>query len=66
MAIERMSVRDESEAKANRMDAETAEFYTRVREAYLTIAAAEPQRFVIVDASGSIDEIHRAVSELVE
>jgi len=66
MAIERMSVRDESEAKANRMDAETAEFYTRVREAYLTIAAAEPERFVVVDATGSIEEIQRAVSDLVE
>lgn len=56
-AIERMSIRDDSEAKANRMDAETAEFYSRVRNAYLDIAKAEPERFVIVDANGSIDEI---------
>ncbi len=65
IAIERMSVRDESEAKANRMDAETAEFYTRVREAYLTIADAEPDRFIIVEASGSIEEIRVNVASIV-
>lgn len=65
MAIERMSVRHESEAKANRMDAETAEFYHRVRDAYLTIAAAEPVRFIVIDASGGIDDIQARVSATV-
>ncbi|MBK7932213.1 MAG: dTMP kinase [Acidobacteria bacterium] len=65
IAVERMSNRDESEAKANRMDAETAEFYTRVREAYLTIASAEPERFIVVDASGSIEEIQANVASVV-
>ena len=65
MAISRMSDRAESEAKANRMDAETAEFYHRVRDAYLTIAAAEPERFIIVDASGSVEEIQGKVDAIV-
>ncbi|MBK6750730.1 MAG: dTMP kinase [Acidobacteria bacterium] len=65
IAVERMSNRDESEAKANRMDAETAEFYTRVREEYLTIASAEPERFIVVDASGSIEEIQANVASVV-
>ena len=65
MAISRMSDRAESEAKANRMDAETAEFYHRVRDAYLTIAAAEPKRFIVVDASGSVEEIQGKVDEIV-
>lgn len=64
-AIARMSVRDESEAKANRMDAETAEFYSRVRDAYFEIAQAEPQRFIVVDASGSIEEIQKIVASIV-
>lgn len=64
-AIARMSVRDESEAKANRMDAETAEFYSRVRDAYFEIAKAEPQRFIVVDASGSIEEIQKIVASIV-
>ncbi len=60
-ATARMHVRDESQAKKNRMDEETAEFYKRVRKAYLGIAGREPKRFLIVDANGTIDEIHASV-----
>src|SRR5688572_23826373 len=42
-AIERMLDRDESTALKNRMDAETDEFYTRVRDSYLGIARTEPE-----------------------
>lgn len=38
----------------DRLDSERAEFYGRVREAYLQLAAAEPDRFVVVDASVDI------------
>ncbi len=64
-AIQRMSIREDAEAKPNRMDAETAEFYSRVRNAYLAIASAEPARFVIIDASGSIEAIGNNVLEVV-
>ncbi|MEO6050670.1 MAG: dTMP kinase [Pyrinomonadaceae bacterium] len=64
-AVRRMFDRDENETKKNRMDEETVEFYTRVREAYLGIAEREPERFCIVDASGSIEEIHTRVVEVV-
>lgn len=62
-AIRRMSSRPD--AKRNRMDDETAEFYTRVREAYLGIAEREPDRFIVVEASGSIDDIHGSVMDIV-
>ena len=65
MAISRMFDRDETQAKKNRMDEETAEFYTRVRGAYLGIAKREPQRFRVIDAAGSITEIHPRVVEIV-
>lgn len=65
-AIRRMAARDESKAKKNRMDEETAEFYTRVRNAYLGIAEREPERFKIIDGSRSIDEIHRSVMEVAD
>ncbi|MFT3742681.1 MAG: dTMP kinase [Pyrinomonadaceae bacterium] len=65
-AIDRMAARDEADAKRNRMDDETAEFYTRVRNSYLGIATREPERFKIVDASGSIGEIHKAVVSIIE
>lgn len=65
-ALRRMADRDENQAKKNRMDEETAEFYTRVRNAYLGIAKLEPQRFRIIDAMGSIEEISARVFEIVE
>lgn len=62
-AIRRMA--DRRDAKRNRMDDETAEFYSRVREAYLGIARREPERFEVVVASGDIDEIHHKTMEIV-
>ncbi|MCB1023098.1 MAG: dTMP kinase [Acidobacteria bacterium] len=49
----------------NRMDSETSEFYERVRDAYLTIAAKEKKRFRVIDASGSIENIQTDVVKLV-
>jgi dTMP kinase len=64
-AIDRMLARDETQAKKNRMDEETAEFYERVRNAYLGIAAREPGRFKTIQASGPADQIHEKVLALV-
>jgi dTMP kinase len=49
----------------DRLDAETDEFRARVRAAYLQIAAAEPERVRVIDASRSIEETHARVLELV-
>jgi dTMP kinase len=62
-AIRRMSSRPE--VKRNRMDDETAEFYSRVRKAYLGISERESERFIVLDGSGKIDDIHRDVMDVV-
>lgn len=49
----------------DRLDSEDDAFHTRVREAYLRIAAAEPARVRIVSASDSIEETHARVLEIV-
>jgi len=41
------------------------EFHERVRDGFLAMAAAEPERWVVVDASGDADEVHRCVREAV-
>jgi len=64
-AVSRMNTRSERGEKANRMDFETAEFYERVRNAYHGIAQREPNRFTIIDARGSVDEIQRQVLDIV-
>ncbi len=48
--------RDEGE-EMNRLDLETLEFHRRVREGYLALAAAEPARWVCIDADRPGDEV---------
>src|SRR6266404_800671 len=49
----------------DRLDIEDAEFHTRVRNAYLEIAKAEPERFRVVDARGAVQETHQMVMDIV-
>jgi dTMP kinase len=46
---------------ADRLDAESLAFYSRVRDGYRALAAAEPERFVTIDSSTSKEETERAV-----
>lgn len=64
-AIARTNSRTGAGEQKNRMDSETVEFYERVRRAYLKIAESEPQRFVVVDGAGEINEIKAKVLKIV-
>ena len=48
--------------EGDRMDNETLVFYQRVRGAYLELADAHPERFVVIDASLSLDRVQEAIS----
>ncbi|MGM7668456.1 dTMP kinase [Microbacterium sp. A93] len=52
---------DSADKPFDRLEAEKAEFHTRVRESFLQLAEAEPERFLVLDASASVDEISEAV-----
>lgn len=41
----------------DRLESEPIDYHQRVRSAFLDIAAREPSRFLVVDASGSVEEI---------
>ena len=45
------------DAAADRFESENADYHQRLREAYLAAARDEPQRCVVVDANGSLDEV---------
>ena len=65
-AILRTSSRADDETVKNRMDAETADFYERVRDSYLQIAKKEPKRFQIIEGNYSIEEIKAKVLAIVK
>ena len=50
----------------NRLDQEAVEFHRRVSQGYLTLAAAEPDRWVILDACRSIEEVQGEIQEAVQ
>jgi len=49
----------------NRFERENRAFFGRVRQAYLAIAAREPQRVAVVDARGTAAETHAQIVEIV-
>jgi dTMP kinase len=47
--------------KADRMEQQPTEFYERVRKGYRELAAHEPNRIVLIDGSGDIEEIEKQI-----
>ena len=48
-----------------RFEAEDLRFHQRVREGYLTLAAAEPSRFALIDAVGEVDDVYARVEAVL-
>jgi len=49
----------------DRLESEPLAFHERVRQEYLNLAYQDPERFLIVDASLSIEQIHQVIIERV-
>jgi dTMP kinase len=49
----------------NRLDAYAREFHERVRQGYLALAAAEPDRWVILDARLPVAQLHADITQAV-
>lgn len=47
---------------ADRLEAEAIDFHTRLREGYLAIAAAEPERCVVIDALGTVEDVEALIA----
>ena len=56
---------DESRDKYDRLEAEKQDFHERVRQGYLDLAAAEPDRFLVLDATDSIETLAAAIRSRV-
>lgn len=50
----------------DRFEQEQADFFERVRQAYLQRAASEPQRFRVIDASRSLAEVQTQIDQALQ
>ena len=57
---------DEARTRYDRLEAEASEFHDRVRAAYLALAAAEPERFLVLDAALPVDDIAASIRARVD
>ena len=49
----------------DRLDIEHADFHARVRDAYLQIALAEPERVKLIDTSGPVERTQERLKEII-
>ncbi len=60
LGLERVKLR-RGDAKPDRFEAENVEFHQKLRQAYLAIAAEQPERCVVIDASGPKEAVARKI-----
>jgi len=56
---------DSSRTRYDRLEAEQLEFHERVRAAYRALADAEPERFLVLDATLPVDELQASIRDRV-
>ena len=61
----RSSGKSSGRSGRDRLDIEAAEFHARVRDAYLSLANAEPERFKVIDTSGMVEQTHYRVKQIL-
>jgi dTMP kinase len=57
----KLAAHQAGEAEWNRMDGQELAFHRRVRQGYLEMAAAEPERWVLIEATQPADVAQRAI-----
>ena len=61
----RSTSRSTAKTPRDRLDIEHADFHTRVRDAYLQIALAEPERVKLIDSSGPVERTQERVKNVI-
>ena len=64
-AEEARARRNTSGTEPDRLEKEKTEFFETVRAAYLDLAEAEPERFLVVDASVTVEQMQEIIRERV-
>jgi dTMP kinase len=62
----RRSHGDRGGNREDRFEREKVEFHERVRHGFLEMARSEPERFCVIAASGSVEEVFAQIKQLVD
>jgi dTMP kinase len=54
------------ERSEDRLEREKIEFHKRIRAGFLELARAEPPRFRIIDAAGSVEEVAQEIKNIID
>ena len=57
--------RNGSGTEPDRLESEKIEFFERARQAYLDLAKAEPNRFLVIDASATVEQMQAQIVDRV-
>ncbi len=58
--------RKRSMQKADRLESENIGFHNRVRNGYLQIAGEDKNRIKVINAAGTVEDIHKSIVEVLE
>lgn len=47
--------------QSDRLESEPDDFHERIRNAFLDLAARDPQRYLVLDATASVEQLHQSV-----
>jgi len=61
IALERIGAR----GTPDRMEGKGAQYHQRVRQGFLDLATLDPERYILLDASESIEAVHQQICRLV-
>jgi len=63
---QRQSNAGSARSREDRFEREKVEFHEKVRDGFLAMARAEPQRFRIIDASRSVEQVSREIQNIID
>jgi len=67
VGLERVQAAGRADAAGgDRLEQETLAFHQRVRAGFLQLARESPKRFVVIDAQGDVERVHREVVRAVD
>lgn len=65
-AISSARIQKRDGAKGDRIQDREDAFHLKVQQGFLDYAAAEPERFTVIDADGNVDDVHQHIARHVE